>query len=183
MKSIKNTVGLCHYIINKRVKNNIKAVDMTAGNGHDSKFILDYKKPSKLYAFDIQKTAKKESLKLVGDRDNFTFILDNHKNIEKYIKEPIDLFIFNLGYLPKGDKSITTNYRDVISALKSSLKLLNDGGLIIICLYPGHKEGRLESIHIEDFLKDICQKSYQVIKYDFFNQINNPPYLMTIRKI
>src|SRR5699024_2277297 len=126
---------------------------------------------------------KKETLKLVGDRDNFVFILDNHKNIEKYIKEPIDLFIFNLGYLPKGDKSITTNYKDVIKALKSSLKLLNDDGLILICLYPGHEKGTLEAIYIEDFLKNLNQKSFQVIKYDFFNQINNPPYLITIRKI
>ena len=183
MKSIKNTVALSHYIIKNRTKDKIKAVDMTAGNGHDCKFIMDTKNPKKLFAFDIQKKAKDETLKLVGNKDNFSFILDNHKNIEKYIKEPIDLFIFNLGYLPKADKSLTTNYKDVIKALKSCLKLLNDDGLIIICLYPGHKEGRLESIHIEDFLKNLCQKSYQVIKYDFFNQINNPPYLMTIRKI
>lgn len=40
---INNPVKLSHYIIENRTKNNIKACDMTAGNGYDSKFILDKK--------------------------------------------------------------------------------------------------------------------------------------------
>ena len=62
------------------------AVDMTAGNGHDSKFILENNKPQKLFAFDIQELAKENTLDLIGENPNFSFILDIHANIDKYIK-------------------------------------------------------------------------------------------------
>lgn len=180
---INNPVKLSHYLIENRVENNIRACDMTAGNGKDSKFILDNKNPKILYAFDIQKLSQERCEKLIGQRDNFKFILDDHKNIEKYIEEKIDLFIYNLGFLPKGDKSITTNYKSVIESLKSCLNLLNENGLILITFYPGHEEGKNEEKYVGEFLKNLDQKTFQVIKYNFYNQINNPPFLISIRKV
>lgn len=180
---INNPVKLSHYLIENRVENNIRACDMTAGNGKDSKFILDKKNPKILYAFDIQKLSQERCEKLIGQRDNFKFILDDHKNIEKYIEEKIDLFIYNLGFLPKGDKSITTNYKSVIKSLKSCLDLLNEKGLILITFYPGHEEGKNEEKYVGEFLKNLDQKTFQVIKYNFYNQINNPPFLISIRKV
>ena len=59
---INNPVKLSHYLIENRVENNIRACDMTAGNGNDSKFILDKKNPKILYAFDIQKYLQTQSL-------------------------------------------------------------------------------------------------------------------------
>ena len=180
---INNPVKLSHYLIENRVENNIRACDMTAGNGKDSKFILDNKNPKILYAFDIQKLSQERCEKLIGQRKNFKFILDDHKNIEKYIEEKIDLFIYNLGFLPKGDKSITTNYKSVIQSLKSCLNLLNENGLILITFYPGHEEGKNEEKYVGEFLKNLDQKTFQVIKYNFYNQINNPPFLISIRKV
>ena len=180
---INNPVKLSHYLIENRVENNIRACDMTAGNGNDSKFILDKKNPKILYAFDTQKLSQERCKKLIGQRKNFKFILDDHKNIEKYIEEKIDLFIYNLGFLPKGDKSITTNYKSVIQSLKSCLNLLNENGLILITFYPGHDEGKNEEKYVGEFLKNLDQKTFQVIKYNFYNQINNPPFLISIRKV
>lgn len=180
---INNPVKLSHYLIENRVENNIRACDMTAGNGKDSKFILDNKNPKILYAFDIQKLSQERCEKLIGQRENFKFILDDHKNIEKYIEEKIDLFIYNLGFLPKGDKSITTNYKSVIQSLKSCLDLLNENGIILITFYPGHDEGKNEEKYVGEFLKNLDQKTFQVIKYNFYNQINNPPFLISIRKV
>lgn len=180
---INNPVKLSHYLIENRVENNIRACDMTAGNGKDSKFILDKKNPKILYAFDIQKLSQERCQKLIGQRENFKFILDNHKNIEKYIEEKIDLFIYNLGFLPKGDKSITTNYKSVIKSIESVLNLLNENGLILITFYPGHEAGKNEAFYVGNFLKNLDQKKFQLIKYDFFNQINNPPFLISIRKV
>lgn len=180
---INNPVKLSHYLIENRVENNIRACDMTAGNGKDSKFILDNKNPKILYAFDIQKLSQERCKKLIGQRKNFKFILDDHKNIEKYIEEKIDLFIYNLGFLPKGDKSITTNYKSVIQSLKSCLNLLNENGLILITFYPGHDEGKNEEKYVGEFLKNLDQKTFQVIKYNFYNQINTPPFLVSIRKV
>lgn len=156
---------------------------MTAGNGNDSKFILDKKNPKILYAFDIQKLSQERCQKLIGQRENFKFILDDHKNIEKYIEEKIDLFIYNLGFLPRGNKSITTNYKSVIKSLESALSLLNKNGLILITFYPGHEAGKNEAFYVGNFLKNLDQKKFQLIKYDFYNQINTPPFLISIRKV
>lgn len=156
------------------------AVDMTAGNGHDSKFILDKLEPKKLFAFDIQALARENTFKLIGDKKNFTFILDSHENIDKYIKEKIDLVIFNLGYLPKGDKNITTSWQSTISAIKKSLELLSPRGKIFITVYPGHPAGKIESEKINEFLEDLDYKKYTVLKMNFVNKINNPPYVIVV---
>lgn len=156
------------------------AVDMTAGNGHDSKFILDKLNPKKLFAFDIQKIAQESTKNLLGDKENFTFILDSHANIDKYIKQKVDLVIFNLGYLPKGDKNITTTWDSTITAIKKSLELLSPRGKIFITVYPGHPAGKIESERITEFLANLDYKKYTVLKMNFVNKINNPPYVLVV---
>ncbi|MFO3717961.1 class I SAM-dependent methyltransferase [Anaerococcus sp. ENR1011] len=156
------------------------AVDMTAGNGHDSKFILDKLEPKKLFAFDIQQMAQESTKNLLADKENFTFILDSHANIDKYIKQKVDLVIFNLGYLPKGDKNITTTWKSTITAIKKSLELLSPRGKIFITVYPGHPAGKIESEKINEFLEDLDYKKYTVLKMNFVNKINNPPYVIVV---
>ena len=92
------------------------------------------------------------------------------------LENKISLIIFNLGYLPNSDKKIKTNYKSTIKAIEDSLKLLNNKGIILITVYPGHKEGLEESIKINEFLKDINHSVYR--------NTDNPdaPYLITIRK-
>lgn len=158
------------------------AVDMTAGNGYDSKFILDRLKPTMLYAFDIQAKAKENTNELIGDKENFTFILDSHENIDKYIKEKIDLAIYNLGYLPKADKNITTKKTSTLNSLKKLLAILNKDGKIFISVYPGHKEGKLEADALDTYLKNLDQKLFTVLKLSYPNQKNTPPYLYIISK-
>lgn len=180
---IDNTKNLVRKILIEEGKRDEIILDMTCGKGYDSKFILDNLNPRKLYAFDIQEMAKEETKKTLGSfPENFTFILDSHKNLDLYIKEKIDLAIFNLGYLPSSDKSITTNYKDVIEAIKKILDLSQEGTLIILTFYPGHDEGRKESIYVEEYITELSQKQYSILKYSFINQKNNPPYVVKILK-
>lgn len=156
------------------------AVDMTAGNGHDSKFILDELNPEILYAFDIQEDAKTSTLNLIGGKENFHFILDSHANIDQYIKEEIDLAVYNLGYLPKGDKTITTKWNSTIESLSKTLDLLSAKGKIIITIYPGHDEGKKEADYLEKYLENLDQRKYTVLKMVYMNKINNPPYVVVV---
>ena len=55
--------------------------------------------------------------------------------------------VFNLGYLPGGDKSITTNGHSTISAIEQLLELLKENGLIVLVVYHGHPEGKTEKVH------------------------------------
>lgn len=158
------------------------ACDMTAGNGNDSLFILDELKPKKLIAFDIQKKAKESSLKLIGKRENFDFILDSHENIDKYIKKDLDLAVYNLGYLPRSDKTITTLYQSTLKSLEKTLKLLRKNAKVYITVYPGHEEGRIEAEKIEDFIKSLPAKEYAIMKITYPNKGDIVPYLIIIEK-
>ena len=106
-------------------KKDIKtAIDMTAGTGKDSKFILENTQVENLTAFDIQKQAETKTKALIGEDKRFTFILKSHDQIDKYIKDPVDLIIYNLGYLPGADKTITTPAESTLKSLKKALKLI-----------------------------------------------------------
>lgn len=159
------------------------AVDMTVGNGFDSKNILEILKPEKLYCFDIQKEALDNSKKLLEQYSNYEVILENHKNFDKFVKENIDFAIYNLGYLPKGDKFITTNAEDVEESLKKLIGKLNSKGIVFITFYIGHLSGQMESLEISKFLEGLNQKEYTILKFTFENQKNNPPYVVMIQKI
>jgi hypothetical protein len=52
------------------------------------------------------------------------------------------LVTFNLGYLPGGDHSVTTNVDTTIQALQASSNVLQSGGLISVVAYVGHPGGR-----------------------------------------
>ena len=43
--------------------------------------------------------------------------------------------------------------------------------------------GFQESKEIEQFVQQLDQKKYEVLKYAFINQMNQPPYLIAIQKL
>ena len=157
------------------------AADMTVGKGNDSKYILDNTSVERLYGFDIQKEAEKAARNLIGKDERFIFHLESHEKVDNYIKEGLDLAVFNLGYLPGGDKEITTNYKSTIKSLEKTLGLMDPDGLIIITIYPGHPAGKLESERIEKFLNNLDSKKYAVMKLAYQNRPNNPPYIMVVQ--
>ena len=177
-KSILNKV---RQIIDKHVKYKDLVIDATIGNGHDSLFISQYLKEGYLYGFDIQKEAVENTQKLLNQNNfsNYTLFLENHKNIEKtlnHLKNKISFIIYNLGYLPGGDKTITTKYKDTIQSLKGSINLLNKKGIILVTVYPGHKEGKKEEEQIIKFLNN------QHIYYEIYKNTSHEiaPYLIKI---
>ena len=183
MNVINNTKTLIDFFISNYVSNVNVAVDMTLGNGYDSKLILEKLNPKKLYSFDIQSVAIENSKKLLSNYKNYHLILDSHSNFDKYISEKIDFAMYNLGYLPKGDKNITTNFTDVSISLKKLLVQLNNQGIVFITFYVGHSFGKYESEKIPSMLQDLNQKEYSVLKFTFENHINNPLFVIMIQKI
>ena len=98
-------------------------------------------------------------------------------------REEIDLIIFNLGYLPKGDHSITTQADTTIEGVDQSIGLIKKHGMVVVVVYHGHSEGKREKDAIEEYIGDLDQKKYNVVKFSFANQINTPPYVIAIEKI
>lgn len=183
---IVNTAKITREIISNHVKEGFNVLDCTVGNGNDTVFLADLiGDTGKVYGFDIQDQALEITRGKLAKKkleDRVQLIKDSHENIDMYIEEKLDLIIFNLGYLPGGDKSIITKRESTLISINKSLNLLNRNGIILITCYTGHIGGLDEKNAVEDFLKRLDQKYYNVLKYDFINQINSPPILYGVEK-
>ncbi len=156
-------------------KNIHVAVDMTCGKGNDTLFLSKIAK--KVFSFDIQDQAIEQAKELLKNQKNVTFIKDDHARLLNHVHEKVDVGIYNLGYLPGGDKSINTQAKSTIASLKALLSILNDSGIIIIEVYPHNKE---EKEMLSNFTSNL-DHSYDVIKIDLHNR-TNPPHLIIIKK-
>ena len=139
----------------------------------------------KVYGFDIQKIAIEKTKELLNENnfaENVVLINDSHEKVDKYILEALDAAIYNLGYLPKGDKSITTKAKSTVISILKTLELLKSNGILIIVSYIGHPGGMDEKNALEGILKDLDQKKFNVLKNEFINQKNSPPLLYIIEK-
>ncbi|MCQ2979355.1 MAG: class I SAM-dependent methyltransferase, partial [Clostridia bacterium] len=138
---------------------------------------------AKVIAFDIQEDAITSSKKLFDannisyDNDKVKFILDSHDNIDKYINDndEIKFATFNLGYLPSGDKSIITKKESTITAIEIILNHLSKDGVLSIICYYDHEGGMDEKIAVDDYLKNIDDKKFEVVKLDKYNDKRNVP--------
>lgn len=181
-----NAVEISKKISRAKIQPGDIVVDATMGNGNDTAFLCDLVgEKGKVYAFDIQQMAienTKERLERLKLEERVELIHDGHENLDRYVEQGVKLIIYNLGYLPRGDHSLTTKSSTTIESIKKGLNLLNSNGVIIIVLYPGHESGRIEKLAIESFTKELDQKKFNVISINFTNQINYPPEIICIEK-
>lgn len=178
-KSILNKVK---QLIENNLKPNDIAVDMTIGNGNDTLFLCNTVYNGHVFGFDIQSVAINNTKKLLDENNkkNYTLFNTSHENIDKILNDytgKISLILFNLGYLPNGDKNITTNHTSTLNALKNSFNMLNNKGIILIVIYP-HKEGKKEE---EEILNYLNKNSIKFNTYHNTDNIN-APYLIEIKK-
>lgn len=186
-KLARNTMDIVSYYIHKHVKNGDICLDATLGNGNDICMIAKLVGNRGLvYGFDIQDIAIENTKKLLMSENlinRVKIINDSHENIHKYIESKLDFIIYNLGYLPKGDKSIITNSKTTVKSIKESLNLMETSSLMLITTYIGHPGGEEEDYAVNELLSSLDQKSYNVLKNHFINQINKPPKLYVVEKL
>jgi tRNA A58 N-methylase Trm61 len=165
------------------IKPNSVVADFTMGNGYDTLYLASLVPNGKVYAFDVQTDAlinTKARLDKAGYK-NVILIKDGHENAANYIKEPIDAGMFNLGYLPGSDKSVHTMHESTLKAVKDAIGMLKKGGYIVICVYPGHEEGRIEGEKLLEMLSKYDKKDYCITH---FHIINSPDasFIIAIEK-
>lgn len=163
--------------------NNDVFIDATCGNGYDTKFLAELAEEGYVYSFDIQQKAIDSAKTLTHDLNNIQFILDSHAKVDQYVKSDVKAVMFNLGYLPKGDKSVTTLPDSTIEALHKLFDLLSTGGRIVIVVYHGHPAGVMERDALLHELGGWSQENCQVLEYRFINQQNSAPFIICIEKL
>lgn len=164
---------------------NLMFIDATCGNGFDTLFLSNVAgAKGKVMSFDIQEQAVERTNVLLAQNkqfDNFKVIKDSHEFIGKYLEGKIDAAVFNLGYLPFSDKTITTNPDTTLKAIENLLPVLKDEGRIYITTYVSHDVG--QEIHeIIQYLNSLNKSTYNVIHVKITNKENNPPELFVIEK-
>lgn len=183
-------LSFSHSILKKAVKQGDIVIDATVGNGNDTLFLAKLVGPTgKVYGFDIQQLAIERTTKLLK-QENVVHLVTlfhcGHENIETCIPQDeigkITGAIFNLGYLPRGDHSIVTKPETTIAAIKQLLKIIAVEGIIILVIYEGHPEGKIEKEALLNYVQSIDQKIAHVLMYRFINQKNHPPFVIVIEK-
>ncbi|MDU5107860.1 MULTISPECIES: class I SAM-dependent methyltransferase [unclassified Clostridium] len=177
-KYVGNISDLSHYIIRDFVENKNVAIDGTLGNGFDTDFLSSLF--HKVYSFDIQKEACENYIK--KNNENVNIINDSHHLLKNYVDEPVDCIMYNLGFLPGGNKEITTLHETSLESIKAGLDILNSGGIMTICIYRGHYEGKIEETCILDYLKDLPKNQFGVMIQSYLNRQNISPILVIVEK-
>ena len=161
------------------------AVDFTMGNGHDTEFLSKtVGETGRVFAFDVQEQAVRstaENLAKAGCPQNYTLILDSHHNVKKYVEGLIHAGMFNLGYLPGSDKSITTMRVTTMPAIEAAIDLLDHGGVLLVAVYPGHAEGEAEGKMVLDYFATLDR---HVICCTLIRILNSPtsPFFVVVEK-
>ena len=170
------------FFICKHLKEGDVAVDFTMGNGYDTEFLSNTVGESgKVYAFDIQAAAVESTrarIDKVCKYQNYTLIHDSHHNVKNYVKEPIKAGMFNLGYLPGGDKSITTMRETTMPAIAAAIDLLGPDGIINVAVYPGHAEGEAEGKMICEYLSTLSRYKLCATRINILNSPTSPYFIM-----
>ena len=171
-------------ILKEVIDKNSIVIDATCGNGNDTLFLAQ-SAAKKVYAFDIQQQAIDSTLKLLQTNsclEKCEVILDSHSNFDNYISEPIKAVVFNLGYLPNADHSITTLADTTLLAIDKFLTNLEINGRIVIVVYWGHENGKIEKQALLNHFTKLNQKEIEVLSYQFINQKNNAPFVLALEK-
>lgn len=186
--NLPNALTYSHTLLSECVGPGDTVVDATVGNGHDTLFLANLVGPSgHVMGFDIQAAALKETqtqLTLTGLAPQVTLHATGHEHVEEFLTPTTTVTgaIFNLGYLPGGDKDLITKPSTTLTAVKALLNHLPRGGRIILVVYSGHPGGQTERQAVVDFCRQLPQKTYQVLQYGFINQIHHPPFLLAIER-
>ena len=184
-------VNIAHNLLKNKLLLGDIAIDATVGNGYDSLFLVEQVSPCGLvFGFDIQKTAiesTKNKIQQTRYPECLKLIHASHAdmiiNIPLKYHGDISVIIFNLGYLPGGDKSVITNTNSTLIALNNTRQLLAVDGIITVMAYPGHSGGDLEAEQVKNWCNQLDKVQFKV---DFISSSvdkTSAPILFVIQKL
>lgn len=161
-------------------KNHLKsddlAIDATCGNGWDTLFLASI---CQVIGLDIQKEAIEKTQALLDLHEKkATLLLLSHEKIDEIPRsKPPQLIVYNLGYLPKGDKSITTKVDSTCQSIQKGLHLIAEQGALSITCYPGHEEGEKEQKALLHLAQSLPSAQWRVSFHQWVNAFKSPSFI------
>ena len=183
---LKRILPYSKFLLEQVIQPGDVVVDATAGNGHDTLYLSTLVgKVGHVYSFDVQSEALASTQQKLDEKQltNVTLIHDGHQHVRHYVKVPVRAAIFNLGYLPGSDHSITTQGESTLKAIHELLDILEINGIIVLVVYHGHEQGKLEKNFLMESLQTLDQKQVSVLQYRYMNQKGDAPFIIALEKL
>ncbi len=178
-------------------------IDATCGNGQDLIALLCEVQPEsgldsnneqalvhgstprpKVFAYDIQAralhNAQYRCQEALSPQQylSIEWILRCHSDLgANEENHSISLIVYNLGYLPGGDKSLTTRMDTTLRSLYKAEKILRSGGAISVMCYPGHEEGYPEWRAIRQWAMHLPSKLWSICEHRWLNRQRSPVWI------
>jgi ubiquinone/menaquinone biosynthesis C-methylase UbiE len=161
-------------------------VDATCGNGRDTLVLAQLVGPTgRVLACDIQEGAVTETrsrLFKAGCLGQVNLMVAGHERLAEFVREPLRAAVFNLGYLPGGDREIVTRPEETVAALEQAAALLLPGGIVTVCIYTGHAGARDEEQGVTAWLAKLAPELFTVWVSRQLNRPSTAPYFVLVEK-
>ncbi len=184
--TLRNAVGLCHLFLRQRVREGDRVLDATCGNGHDTLLLAGLVGPAgRVWGFDMQAgaiAATRELLAREGLLERVELLQSGHERLAELVKGPLAAVVFNLGYLPGGDKSLITRPETTLPALEAALELLAPGGILLVVVYPGHPGGAAEAAAVDSWGGELAPEIFHLWSCRQSNRAASSPYLLLVER-
>jgi hypothetical protein len=106
------------------------------------------------------------------------FLHESHAQFPSSIAPgSIKLIVYNFGYLPGGDKTLTTRVETSLESVNNAQALLLPGGAISLTCYPGHEEGALEEKALLDYCSNLDPRQWSCCHHRWINRRRSPSFL------
>jgi len=177
------------------------AVDATCGNGHDTCFLARQlaaactdSQAYSVLSFDIQPAALDSARRLTdslpeAERGRIMFLRQSHDQLTAVLHERraglfasgvasrLAVVMYNLGFLPRSDKRVTTRKDTTLASLDQAASALDPDGLLAVHAYAGHPGGPEELAAVEAWCADLPFAKWLVMRYAACNKARNPEAL------
>lgn len=180
-------LDLSHYYLAQVIREGDLVLDATCGNGKDTVFLAKLAVPlvgdgyPAIHSIDLQEDALKAAQKYAASAltaEQFKAIRWVHGSHASFPEEirpgSLKAIVYNLGYLPGGNKAITTLTETTLQSIEAALSLLKKGGVITLTAYPGHPEGALENRALFERLTALDPTHWNVCHHRWVNRTAAP---------
>jgi hypothetical protein len=165
------------------------AVDATVGNGRDTLFLAEAVGPTGIvHGFDVQEAALGSASSYLAEHavDNTRLHHAGHEKLFDYVPEEdllrLKAVMFNLGWLPGGDKSIVTQPETTLHALGELTRRMHSGSVISIVVYTGHPGGGREGEAVLGFCKALPFQEWTVFRAEYLNKSGKEIFLLLSKR-
>ena len=177
---------IAHDVLHQVVRVGDTVIDATLGNGYDTVMLAGLVGESgHIIGFDIQPDAVERTrarLTEAGLISRCELYAEGHQHIADRVRTPVRAAVFNLGWLPGAAHIVTTKTNTTLAAVEAAVNLLAPGGIVTVCIYPGHDEGKRELSALLQYASGLSVRAYNVAHHCFLNASSETPQLILIQK-